>query len=78
MIDTADLAAELVAQQRQSEASYRKLEAQFQAAFAKIEWPIAFLNRHYDPEDVVDSLKDTIADGWTDEELMDMATELVS
>jgi hypothetical protein len=78
MIDTADLAAELVFRQRQSEETYRKLEAQFQADFAKIEWPIAFLNRHYDPEDVVDSLSDTVADGWTDDELMDMAMELVS
>jgi hypothetical protein len=78
MIDTSDLAAELVSRQRQAEDAYLRLEAQFQADFAKIEWPIAFLNRHYDPEDVVDSMRDTVADGWTDEELMDMATELVT
>jgi hypothetical protein len=78
MIDTSDLAAELVSRQRQSEETYRKLVAQFLADFAKIEWPIAFLNRHFDPEDVPPSLEDTIADGWADIELMDMAMELVS
>jgi hypothetical protein len=45
MIDTSDLAAELVFRQRQAEETYRKLEAQFQADFAKIEWPIAFLEQ---------------------------------
>ncbi len=67
----------LLEDQRKAEEAYAKLVNRFVADFNRIHWPIAFVDRGYDPEDIADLLLSTLKNPWDERRLRDMAEEIV-